>query len=564
MPKTSIAALFPGQGALYGRALADLREAFPAVVDPVLRDVGDAARPLLGGAAADALFAERTPEPAQWLAEAPDTLQLAIYTASVATYAVLRSRGLRPGVLVGHSLGEIAALVAAGAFTVAEGARIVCHRGLALREAGPGEKAYMAALSTGPERAQQLVDVVGDPLTGVAVENHAAQTVLSGRAVTLDTVARLAAVLRIDFARLKSPYAFHSPLLGAAAEAFAARIRDVEQRPLEIAVHSPILGRAYEDTDDLTDLLAGHFTRRVRFADAVREVRGSGVGVFVECGALDALSRIVGRVAEQPAVALPALLPEAGGAAALRSALDRLAALGAIPPAAREGDQADPVHAALLADVPAADFAAFWRGRADEVRAFVRRAYDEHTSPAGPAADRGALVRELAGMYAAALEYPAEVFEEGTDLEAELGVDSVKQTELLVRVGERYGLPPRPSDVRPAAYNTLGRIADLILASGAAPAPAAAPDPAPGPAADRGALVRELAGVYAAALEYPAEVFEEGTDLEAELGVDSVKQTELLVRVGDRYGLPPRPSDVRPAAYNTLGKIADLILASAA
>ncbi|MFI0718666.1 acyltransferase domain-containing protein [Streptomyces sp. NPDC021224] len=559
MPKTSIAALFPGQGALYGRALADLREAFPAVVNPVLTDIGDAARPLLGGSAADALFAPRTPEPAQWLAEAPDTLQLAIYSASVATYAVLHARGLRPDVLVGHSLGEIAALVAAGAFSVAEGAQIVCHRGLALREEGPGEAAYMAALSTGPERAQQLVDVVGDPLTGVAVENHAAQTVLSGRAATLDTVARLAAVLRIDFARLKSPYAFHSPLLGAAAEAFAARIRGVGQRPLQIAVHSPILGRAYEDSDDLTEVLAGHFTRRVRFADAVREVSGGGVGVFVESGALDALSKIVGRVAGPPAATVPMLLPEAGGGATLHSALDRLADLGALPPT-RGAGSADPLHAALLADVPAADFAAFWHGRAGEVRDFVRRTYDDHTATAAPAQapDRGELVRELAGVYAAALEYPAEVFEEGTDLEAELGVDSVKQTELLVRVGERYGLPPRPSDVRPAAFNTLGKIADLILASGGTPAPA------PAEAPDRGELVRELAGVYAAALEYPAEVFEEGTDLEAELGVDSVKQTELLVRVGDRYGLPPRPSDVRPAAYNTLGKIADLILASAA
>uniref|UniRef100_UPI0004E248B7 ACP S-malonyltransferase n=1 Tax=Streptomyces sp. NRRL F-5123 TaxID=1463856 RepID=UPI0004E248B7 len=438
MPKTSIAALFPGQGALYGRALADLREAFPAVVNPVLTDIGDAARPLLGGPAAEALFAARTPEPAQWLAEAPDTLQLAIYTASVATYAVLHARGLRPDVLVGHSLGEIAALVAAGAFSVAEGAQIVCHRGLALREAGPGEAAYMAALSTGPERAQQLVDVVGDPLTGVAVENHAAQTVLSGRAATLDTVARLAAVLRIDFARLKSPYAFHSPLLGAAAEAFAARIRDVKQRPLEVAVHSPILGRAYEDTDDLTEVLAGHFTRRVRFADAVREVSGSGVDVFVESGALDALSKIVGRVVEPPAAAVATLLPEAGGAAALLTALDRLAVLGAIPsamsamsakpsaiPEADRPGGADPLHAALLADVPAADFAAFWHGRAGEVRDFVRRTYDDHASAAGPTPDRGALVRELAGVYAAALEYPAEVFEEGTDLEAELGVDSV-------------------------------------------------------------------------------------------------------------------------------------------
>jgi acyl transferase domain-containing protein/acyl carrier protein len=340
----------------------------------------------------------------------------------------------------------------------------------------------MAAVGTGADRAQQLVDVVGDPLTGIAVENHAAQTVLSGRAEALDTVGRLASVLRIDFARLKSPYAFHSPLLEPAAVEFAARIRDIKQRPLETAVYSPIVGRAYADADVLTELLAGHFTRRVRFADAVREVGGDGVSVFVESGALDALTRIVGRVVGSPAATVPTLLPEAGGAAVLRQALDRLAAVGAIEPAPIPAlvAQADQLHAALLAEVPAADFAEFWTGRGGEVREFVRQTYLTHasapdTAPVpGPApvpvsapavGDRGALVRELAGVYAEALEYPAEVFEEGTDLEAELGVDSVKQTELLVRVGDRYGLPPRPSDVRPAAYNTLGKIADLILAA---------------------------------------------------------------------------------------------------
>lgn len=496
MPKTSTTVLFPGQGAYYGRALADLREGFPEVA-PVLAGIADAARPLLGDAAVAPLLAPRTPEPDQWLREAPEALQLALYTVSVATYGVLRARGLRPDVLVGHSLGEIAALVAGGAFTPAEGARIVCHRSIALREAGLGD-GYMAALGTGPERARQLLDVVGDPLTGVAVENHAAQTVLSGRAETLDTVRQLASVLRIDFARLKSPYAFHSPLLGPAAEKFAARIRDIRQGPLHTPVHSPVLGRRYEDADDLPGMLAGHLTRPVRFAEAVRAVCADGAGaevaVFVESGALDALCRIVARVA--PAgpptrvLILPTLLPEAGGAAALRQALDRLAAEGAIPAVQAAGG--DPLHGALLAEVPAAEFAAFWAGRGGEVREFVRRAYADHTAaapvaapPAAPAAgpvaapatmppapppsaterDRGALLRELAGVYAQALEYPAEVFEEGTDLEAELGVDSVKQTELLVRVGDRYGLPPRPSDVRPAAYNTLGKIADLILAT---------------------------------------------------------------------------------------------------
>nr|BEK67593.1 acyltransferase domain-containing protein [Kitasatospora purpeofusca] len=493
MPETSIAVLFPGQGAFYGRALADLRDEFPEV-GPVLAEIGDAARPLLGDRAVDQLFATRTPDTEQLLREAPEALQLAIYAVSTATYAVLRARGLRPNVLIGHSLGEIAALVAAGAFTPAEGAEIVCHRSIALREAGLGD-AYMAAIGTDASRAQRLVDLVGDPLTGIAVENHAGQTVLSGRAETLDTIGRLAAVLKIDFARLKSPYAFHSPLLGPAAEKFAARIADIRQRPLETTVHSPIIGRAYEDADRLTELLAGHFTARVRFGDTVRELAGTGVSVFVESGALDALSRITGRIVESPVTTVPTLLPEAGGAAVLRQALDRLASVGAVAAGSGGGSTADQLRAALLSDVPAEDFEAFWNGRGVEVRTFAREAYltylgakEEEPSVGaslngsangsvngslngsanGSAAvvDRDTLVRQLADIYAEALEYPAEVFEEATDLEAELGVDSVKQTELLVRVGNRYELPPRPSDVRPAAYNTLGKIADLIIASG--------------------------------------------------------------------------------------------------
>lgn len=65
-------------------------------------------------------------------------------------------------------------------------------------------------------------------------------------------------------------------------------------------------------------------------------------------------------------------------------------------------------------------------------------------------------------MYAEALEYPIEVFSDEVELEAELGIDSVKQTELLARVSERYQLPPRPADFRLSNYNTMGKVVDLI------------------------------------------------------------------------------------------------------
>src|SRR6476646_3892920 len=87
--------------------------------------------------------------------------------------------------------------------------------------------------------------------------------------------------------------------------------------------------------------------------------------------------------------------------------------------------------------------------------------------------NRAKLFSEMVAFYAAALEYPEEVFSEGIELEAELGIDSVKQTELLARVTEKYGLPPRPADFRLSDYRTMGRIVDFIAS--AAPANSAVP-----------------------------------------------------------------------------------------
>lgn len=90
------------------------------------------------------------------------------------------------------------------------------------------------------------------------------------------------------------------------------------------------------------------------------------------------------------------------------------------------------------------------------------------TSPAAPvepaaAPGRAEVLANVVDLYATALEYPPEVLEEDTDLESELGVDSVKQTELLARVAYHFGMPPRPDGFRAADYSTLRRVVDLVL-----------------------------------------------------------------------------------------------------
>ena len=84
------------------------------------------------------------------------------------------------------------------------------------------------------------------------------------------------------------------------------------------------------------------------------------------------------------------------------------------------------------------------------------------------------LSRQLIKMYATALEYPEEVFTESVQLEADLGIDSVKQTELLARAAEQYQLPPGPAEFQLSRYDTMGRITDFVY-SMMAPAHAGRP-----------------------------------------------------------------------------------------
>jgi acyl carrier protein len=79
--------------------------------------------------------------------------------------------------------------------------------------------------------------------------------------------------------------------------------------------------------------------------------------------------------------------------------------------------------------------------------------------------DRESIAQRLRALYAEALEYPPEVFEDSAVLEADLGVDSVKQTELLARVSEQFGLGPRPEALRMSDYATFGSVIDFVGSS---------------------------------------------------------------------------------------------------
>ncbi len=324
MPRNTVL-LFPGQGAYVPGAVPDLSRGVPEFrltfeeVDTVAEDAGLAP-------VSDVLAS--SPRMDRLLLDEPShILQLALYASAVGMHRALVAQGLRPATMVGHSLGEIAALVCGGAFSFADGAQIVLHRTAVVEGENPG--GAMLAVGQTRRHVQRLLDVVGDRHAVVAVENGPRQTVVSGSDKAVEAVEAVAKTLRIPVVRLRSPFPFHSPVLAKASRVLAGRLAHLEQRPLTAPVYSPILGRHYTDGDRLTDALAAHLTQPVRFTTALSALRASGAGLFVEAGIGDALTKLV-RTSSPGTDAVACVEGRGDHLASFRLALDRLADLGGV------------------------------------------------------------------------------------------------------------------------------------------------------------------------------------------------------------------------------------------
>lgn len=215
--------------------------------------------------------------------------QPAIYCASVASLG--RLGHLDPAFFAGHSLGELAALVAAGSLHWADGLRLVVLRGRLMHESGAGQGGggMLAVLSGGRDAAGPIAERHG--LT-VANDNAPEQVVLSGGHEQLDAALLEAKAAGLRAMKLPVSGAFHSPHMAAAVPEFARALAGVEFAPPRAPVYS---GATAEPFDDVRLRLAEGLTRPVRWREVVLALHGRGVRRFVEAEPGKVLSGLVRR-----------------------------------------------------------------------------------------------------------------------------------------------------------------------------------------------------------------------------------------------------------------------------
>ncbi|WP_253831033.1 type I polyketide synthase [Prauserella aidingensis] len=264
--------VFPGQGSQWVGMARDL-----AAESPVFAERLAECEAALGGfvdwSLSDALTDAE-------LLERVDVVQPALWAVMVSLAEVWRSWDIEPAAVVGHSQGEIAAAVVAGAVSLEDGARVVALRSRALRRlAGQGG---MVSIALGAEDVRERIGPFGDRLS-VAVVNGPSAVVVSGEPGALDELIAACEADDIRAKRVPVDYASHSPQVDDLRDELLEALAPVTPRAGDTPVYSTLTGRVEDGSGMDAEYWFDNLRNPVAFADAVERLVADGFGTFVEC-----------------------------------------------------------------------------------------------------------------------------------------------------------------------------------------------------------------------------------------------------------------------------------------
>ncbi|MFF0543651.1 type I polyketide synthase [Nocardia thailandica] len=471
--------MFTGQGSQYagmGRAPQAGSPAFRralAAVDAAMADP-------LGDSVARLLLDERAEVDGTGIA------QPAIFALEYALARSLADSGVRPAWLIGHSVGEFAAAVVAGVLDLADACALIVARGR-LMQALPSGGA-MLAVRAGLAQVADLLD--GAPAVAVAAVNGPGELVLSGAAGALAAIRTALAARGVAAEPLAVSHAFHSPLMAPMLAEFEAVARARTYRPATVPVYSTVRGRLL-GADEPMDAAywVEHVRATVRFGDALAAALDTDPTHLVEIGPRRVLTGLARRL--DPSRDIPCLAPLPGPdatgaeqaatvAALYRDGLDpawdalyeprqrvrrRLPAYEFsrddrfwIEPPAPTPEPTRPTTIPTTQDTTMEHLIALFR----EQNAVLATALGAPPAPAAPAAEPPPTADIVRAELSRVSGYPAERLREEQTLRADLGLDSLMQTDLFGALARR--LPG--AVLAPAVVTESTTLGDLVAHCG--------------------------------------------------------------------------------------------------
>ena len=410
-----VAFLFPGQGSQYANMCHELAKRYPVVAE-TFAEADAVLEPLLGKKLTALLFVDGADKAA--LARAEESLrqtevtQPAMLAADVAIHRLLAQHGVKPDMVAGHSLGEYAALVAAGVLSFKDALLAVSARGKEMANVHVPDKGLMASLGAGPDKVAEVLREV-EGYVVAANKNCPVQTVIAGASEPVKKAMEVAKAKGIEVVPLNVSAAFHTSIVGPASAPLRRVLERLAFHAPQIPVYTNVDATPYPaDPAAQRDILARQVAAPVEWIAEMEALYDAGARVFVEVGPKRALSGFVEATlgTREGVVSVMTNHPKRGDLASVLDSLARLGTLGfdvglpagedapapvaAAPAAAAPAPtpQAAPVARPTVTVPPGADYEAFRQAVAPALEAALRAGHDAF-------AQEAARVREAAAAF---------------------------------------------------------------------------------------------------------------------------------------------------------------------
>jgi len=550
-----VAFLFPGQGSQYAGMLRTLVEQVPAAAES-LREIEGVLREC--GCPSFAELAWKSPE--RMGADVFIT-QLAMLVGNLLSYRVLTAQGIRPDVISCHSYGEFPALVAVGALSLADAIRATRER---TRSVESRESTKGSLLST-TAPIELVSGILSHMLGGAHLASHNApdQSVIGGTADAVLGVKRLLEAEGFATRTLAVPRPYHTPLLRDAQPVFAQALAAIPMQAPRLRMVSSVTLKDVTSGDAARQNLVDQLTTPVRYVELVEQLANEGVTVFVEVGPNRVLTRLNQRILAGRTVSIvPMDVPQQPGPEGLLRVRALIDAAG----------RAQGCETASMnrPEILFFDATQRRRGRVGIAKPLavvesaviaepvVSAPISGPTTPAVSRLDRGAVTKFMINYVVDQTGYPEDMVEMTADLEADLGIDSIKKAQLIGELADNFELTHLAGSLNELSLDDFRTLESVLEFVAGAPVEIAKPPAVVERAViaepvvsaslsepttlavsrlDRAAVTKFMINYVVDQTGYPEDMVEMTADLEADLGIDSIKKAQLIGELADNFEL---------------------------
>lgn len=275
--------LFSGQGSQYVGMAKELCDKYDGA-----KRIFETANEILGYDLSEITFNG----PAEELNKTVNS-QPAIMACSLCALEAVKAEGIGFDGVAGHSLGEYAAMVAAGVLSVEDGFRVIKARAEAMQKAAEANKGAMCAVIGLPAEEIEETCAQVDGYVVPVNYNSTVQTVIAGDVDAVDKAIDVFTEKKARCMKLNVASAFHSKLMQSAADEFYEKIKNVEFKKPDVEFYSNVLGEKLTDFSDMPTLLAKHIVSPVKFTSELAQMDNAGYENYIELGPNKVLTGLV-------------------------------------------------------------------------------------------------------------------------------------------------------------------------------------------------------------------------------------------------------------------------------